>query len=381
MYRLFAVTLPGLETFTRRELVELKLVSPEASAEGALEPGGVEFEAGLADLYRANLHLRTANRILARLGELGAITFAELRKKAARLPWEEYIRPGQPVALRVTCHKSRLYHSDGVAERVAAAIGDRLGRQVERVKADEEAQNPPQLVVVRFVNDLCTLSIDSSGALLHRRGYRLETAKAPLRETLAAGLLMAANWGGSTPLLDPFCGSGTIPIEAALFACRMAPGKNRRFAFMDWPNYDAALWQAQLDQAAAGEINNPVLLQASDRDAGAIRIAQSNAGRAGVLDHIQFACNAISAIQPPLAPGWVVTNPPYGVRVSPTQDLRNLYAQMGNVLQKLCPQWEVGFLCNSDVLAGQTRLKFIEKRPLVNGGIPVKFYLGRVNSA
>ena len=327
------------------------------------------------------MHLRTANRILARLGELGAITFAELRKKAARLPWEEYIRPGQPVALRVTCHKSRLYHSDGVAERVAAAIGDRLGRQVERVKADEEAQNPPQLVVVRFVNDLCTLSIDSSGALLHRRGYRLETAKAPLRETLAAGLLMAANWGGSTPLLDPFCGSGTIPIEAALFACRMAPGKNRRFAFMDWPNYDAALWQAQLDQAAAGEINNPVLLQASDRDAGAIRIAQSNAGRAGVLDHIQFACNAISAIQPPLAPGWVVTNPPYGVRVSPTQDLRNLYAQMGNVLQKLCPQWEVGFLCNSDVLAGQTRLKFIEKRPLVNGGIPVKFYLGRVNSA
>jgi putative N6-adenine-specific DNA methylase len=379
MYRLFAVTLPGLESFTRQEMLDLNLALPEQSpAENAPETGGVEFEGSLADLYLANLHLRTTNRILARLGELDAITFTELRKKAARLPWEEFLRRGQPVALRVTCHKSRLYHSDGVAERVATAIADRLGQPVERVKADEEGLLAPQLVTVRFVNDHAVISIDSSGALLHRRGYRLETAKAPLRETLAAGLLLAASWNRQSPLLDPFCGSGTIPIEAAMLARRIAPGKNRRFAFMDWPNFNEDLWLNQLEAAAAAEIPLPGPILASDRDAGAIRIAQANAERAGVAADLQLNCSAVSAIQPPSGSGWVVTNPPYGVRVSPSRDLRNLFAQFGNVLEKMCSGWKVGFLCNSDYMAGYTRIKFDEKMPLVNGGIPVRFYLGRV---
>ena len=382
MYRLFAVTLPGLESFARQELADLNLVLPaQPSPESDLETGGgVEFEGSLTDLYRANLHLRTANRIIARLGELDAISFLELRKKAARLPWEEFIRPGQPVALRVTCHKSRLYHSDGVAERVAGAISDRLKKPIERVKADEEELQSPQLVTVRFVNDHAVISVDTSGALLHRRGYRLETAKAPLRETLAAGLLLASGWNRQSTLLDPFCGSGTIAIEAALLARRIAPGKNRRFVFMDWPNFNETLWYAQLEAAAAAEIPLVAPILASDRDAGAIRISQSNAERAGVADSLQLTCCAVSAIQPPEGSGWVVTNPPYGVRVSTTKDLRNLYAQFGNVLAQLCPGWKVGFLCNSDYMAGYTRIKFDEKRPLVNGGIPVRFYQGRVLS-
>ena len=380
MYRLFAVTLPGLEPFARQELLDLNLALPaQPSGEGDPETGGVEFEGSLSDLYRANLHLRTANRVLARLGELDAVSFAELRKKASHLPWEEFLHPGQPVALRVTCHKSRLYHSDGVAERVAGAIADRLHKPVERLKADDESLQSPQLVTVRLVNDHATLSIDSSGALLHRRGYRLETAKAPLRETLAAGLLLAAGWDGLAPLLDPFCGSGTIPIEAALLARRIAPGKNRRFVFMDWPNYNPTLWTAQLDAAFAGQIPLPGPILASDRDAGAIRITQANAERAGVADSLQLTCCALSSIQPPVGPGWMVTNPPYGVRVSSSKDLRNLYAQLGNVLQQHCLGWEVGFLCNSDFMAGFTRLKFDQKLSLVNGGIPVRFYQGRVS--
>jgi putative N6-adenine-specific DNA methylase len=381
MYSLFAVTLPGLEACTRQELLSLNLaVTPAPTAEAGMESGGVAFEGSLADVYRANLLLRTPNRILARLGELDAVSFAELRKKAAALPWEQFLRPGQPVALRVTCHKSRLYHSDGVAERVAGAIADRLRKPVERMKADDEALQSPQLVTVRFVNDHATISMDTSGALLHRRGYRLETAKAPLRETLAAGLLLAAGWDGRAPLVDPFCGSGTIPIEAAMMACRIAPGKNRRFIFMDWPNFDSALWQSQLDAAIAAEVSAPGAILASDRDAGAIRIAQSNAERAGVTDSLLFACCAVSSIQPPDGLGWMVTNPPYGVRVSPSKDLRNLYAQWGNVLNSLCSGWQVGFLCNSDYMASHTRLKFEKSLPLINGGIPVKFYLSRVGS-
>ena len=390
-YPLFAVTVPGLEPFTQAELMAFGIKSrlPQVKnnnlpGEPHEEAGGVEFVASLSDLYRANLHLRTANRILARLGDFYAAAFSELRKKAARLPWELYLKPGQPVTLRVTCHKSRLYHSDAVAERIAGAIEDHFGKPVPVVKpgaANEHVKRDmlPRLVIVRLVHDQCTISLDTSGELLHRRGYRLETAKAPLRETLAAGLLLAAGWDAAAPLIDPFCGSGTIPIEAALMARRIAPGKNRHFAFMDWPGFDSTLWQTVYAEALAGEQPSPGIIQASDRDAGAIRMAQANAERANVLADIQFSCRAFSAIEPPAGTGWIVTNPPYGVRViSPSHDLRDLYTALGDVLRSLCPGWQTGILCASDFLAGHTRLQFERSLPLVNGGLPVKFFVGRV---
>jgi putative N6-adenine-specific DNA methylase len=159
---------------------------------------------------------------------------------------------------------------------------------------------------------------------------------------------------------------------------RLAPGKNRRFAFMDWPNFDAGLWQSLVNLAVSAEQPVPPNIQASDRDAGAIQIAQANAGRAGVVEKIKFIQQAFSAIEPPQGGGWIVTNPPYGVRVSPAHDLRNLYSQLGKVLHSLCPGWKVGILCNSDFLVGHTGLHFEQSIPLVNGGIPVKFYLGRI---
>jgi putative N6-adenine-specific DNA methylase len=388
-YRLFAITLPGLEPFARQELDALGLLpsaqEAAAPAEGeapALEAvgdtGGVEFDGDLKEIYRANLHLRTVNRILVRMGEFEAQSFADLRKRASRLKWEQFMRPGQAVAFRVTCHKSRLYHSDAVAERVAGAIGDRLGQPVKVEKFDEEIQPLPQMVMVRLVHDQCMISLDTSGALLHRRGYRLETAKAPLRETLAAGLLAASGWDGASALMDPFCGSGTIPIEAALIARRIAPGKNRRFAFMDWPCFNPGVWRVQLAEAAAQELKSCGPIVASDRDAGAIRIATANAERAGVLEDIRLTCCAFSAVLPPAGPGWVVTNPPYGVRVSPARDLRDLYAHLGDVLRTLCPGWQVGMLCSTDFLAGHTRLRFEHNLPLSNGGIAVKFFTGPV---
>jgi putative N6-adenine-specific DNA methylase len=380
----FAVTAPGLETFAAAELRQLGIVPQAAQAGDALglagedSGGGVAFSGGREALYRANLQLRTASRVLVRLGSFAATEFAELRKKAAQLPWRRYLRPGQPVNLRVTCHKSRLYHSGAVAERVAAAIGDALGKPSELVKGE----TPAQLVVVRLLHDQCTISIDSSGELLHRRGYRLETAKAPLRETLAAGLLLASGWDRQSPLLDPFCGSGTIPIEGALLAAGLAPGRGREFAFMHWPGVQRSAWvgllagrtqpkpAVQSETAGFAQPACPPIL-ASDRDAGAVRMAQANAARAGVADCIQFAQQAVSAIQPPAGPGWVVTNPPYGVRVSANKDLRNLYAQLGNVLRAQCPGWQVTILCSDRVLLGQTGLHLDTSLSLVNGGLRV----------
>ena len=393
MAELFAVVAPGLAACTAQELSALGLL-PALEASG-VEPGGVTFSGDRTAIYRANLHLRTANRVLVRLGEFRAVGFDELRKFAGRLAWERYLAPGKPIALRVTCHKSRLYHSDAVAQRVAAAVGDRLGVAPPVQKFDEESDEqgdarsdalPPQIVLVRLLHDQCTISIDSSGALLHRRGYRLATAKAPLRETLAAGMVLAAGWNPqvTAPLLDPFCGAGTIAIEAAMLALGVAPGRQRRFAFMDWPDFDAALWQKLLAAADAqqqrqtAEMAGRLHIQAADRDAGAIALAQTNAARAGVADAIAFTCRAVSASEPPPGPGWVITNPPYGVRVGAGGDLRNLYAQFGKVLRSRCPGWHVALLCNDRQLLGQMGLALDTSLGMVNGGIKVMLARGIV---
>ena len=374
-YSLFAVSAPGLEPYTARELQRLKMSDVKAI------PGGVEFCGARSDVYRANLHLRTAGRVLLRLGEFYAAAFSELRQKAGRLAWERFLAPGQPVAIKATCHKSKLYHSDAVAERVVGAIGDRLGQSARRHKGGDETELPAaaQLIVVRVDHDRCLISVDTSGALLHQRGYRLATAKAPLRETLAAGMLFASAWDAAAPLLDPFCGAGTIAVEAALLAQGLAPGRARRFAFMGWPDFEVEAWQSLLAEADSQSTSVAPPILASDRDGGAIDAACANAERAGVGGSIEFTRRAVSAIEPPGGPGWVVTNPPYGVRVSQRHDLRNLYAQFGHVLRAKCAGWHVALLTNSAELQAQVGLEFDRGVSLVNGGLKVKLVRGTVS--
>ncbi len=396
MEQYFAVSAPGLEAITRGELVHLGLLP--ATEQNVIEAGGVSFAGGRSALYRANLCLATASRVLVRLGDFYAAGFPELVKKAQRLAWENYIVPSLPVSVHVTCHKSRLYHSGAVAERILNAIAARLGKPILLATAGSEKDagsdnddtrgsakplgreagdesDPPQLVIVRLVNDLVTISVDTSGALLHRRGYRLETAKAPLRETLAAAMLLASGWDKAAPLLDPFCGSGTIPIEAARMALGIPPGDQREFAFMRWPGFQRADWE-KLHAASRVQSGLTIpIIQASDRDAGAVRIAQANAERAGVAGAIEFTHQAVSAISPPPAAGWVVTNPPYGVRVSAQHDLRNLYAQLGNVLRVKCRGWNTAILCSEPILLGHSGLQLDTSFTMVNGGLRV--FLGR----
>lgn len=329
-------------------------------------------------IARANLWLRTATRVLVRVAEFRATAFFEVELHAKRIAWDRFVSAGSSVEFRVTCRKSKLYHSDAVAQRFAQAVERRVpGVRVAKAKTGDEEDavenSDRQLFVIRLLHDVCTVSVDSSGALLHRRGYRQQVAKAPLRETLAAAILLGAGWNGDVPLVDPMCGSGTIPIEAARLARLIAPGRDRDFAFLRWPETDCASWTRLLDDARSGELPAaPVEITGADRDAGAIDAARANAERGGVADDIDFRIQPISALGPAEPPGLIASNPPYGARIGESDSLRNLYAQLGNTARAQRPGWTLALLSADQRLEQQTRLAFEEKFRTRNGGIPVR---------
>jgi putative N6-adenine-specific DNA methylase len=364
--RLFAAATPGLESALAAEVQAL----PGAREVTPL-PGGVEFSGDLAVLYRANLWLRTASRVLLRMGELRALHFASLRRQIAQLPWERFAAGPVRVGVAATAHHCRLYHSGGVSERIALGLSDR-GLTV-RPESDPAA-GPELHLVARGQDDVFTISLDTSGELLHRRGYRVHDTGAPLRETLAAGLLSLAGWDGTTPLLDPTCGSGTLVIEAALLATGRAPGRNRAFAFQSWPTYQAALWSALLAEAdAAVRAVPPGLLHAADILPAAVAVARHNAERAGVESLISWSVADLTHGQLPAGPpGLVLSNPPYGVRLGGPQ-LQRLYRDLGRLARR-APGWGLGVLTSDPRLAsaaGPSQYSY----PLYNGGLRVTLHV------
>jgi putative N6-adenine-specific DNA methylase len=383
----FAITAPGLEPIAAAELDRLGIAA-------TIEHGGVGWTGTLESVALANLWHRTATRVVVRIAEFRARTFHELERHARKLPWERFVAPGAPVRWRVTSRKSRLYHSDAIAQRLADVAMTRggVGPAVDRLRRagpagtradddgyDDDDDTAGQLFVVRVVRDVCTVSVDSSGALLHRRGYRQAVAKAPLRETIAAAMLLGSEWPGAVPLIDPMCGSGTIAIEAALLARRIAPGVNRQFAFQRWPEFDSASWARIVGEAREQQLAGaPASIKGSDRDAGAIEAARTNAERAGVADDVEFDRRAISAIEPPAGRGWVVVNPPYGVRVAEAGAVRDLYAALGNVLRARFPGWRLALLSPSKSLEQHVGLMLQERLATLNGGIPVRLVTGEV---
>ncbi|MDQ2666471.1 MAG: class I SAM-dependent RNA methyltransferase [Gemmatimonadota bacterium] len=374
----FAIVVPGLEAFAIAEARALGLkVEPE--------PGGFAWTGTAESAMVANVGLRIASRILVRLASFEARSFAELERHARKVEWSRVISPGDAARFRVTCKKSKLYHSDAVAQRLADALKRAVpGARVEGGSvADEEADDASEdaaLIVVRIMRDRCTVSGDSSGALLHRRGYRLASTKAPLRETIAAGMLAASGWDGVSPLVDPLCGSGTIPIEAALQARRVAPGARRSFAMERWPTVPTGLGE-RVREAFAGEevAGSGATIMASDRDSGAIASSRANAERAGVRDDIQLAIHSLSAAPfAAAASGWVVTNPPYGVRVGDSERVRDLWAQLGNVLRDRASGWRLALLSPDVALERQLRIPLRAAAALSNGGIPVRIMVGEI---
>jgi putative N6-adenine-specific DNA methylase len=379
----FAIAAPGLEPIVAAELATLR-----ARAARVVD-GGVEFRGDHRLLYAANLHLRVASRVIVRIGRFRAASFAELERRARKVPWEQVLPKGAHVRMRVTCRKSRLYHSDGVAQRLYEAAAHRvgavpatrsgIGTSVMEQPPDDDA-GAAQLFVVRLDRDECTISADSSGAHLHQRGYRTAVAEAPLRETLAAALVLASGWDRKTPLLDPFCGSGTIPIEAALLARRIAPGKRRTFRFADWPDFDRSVWQRVWTRALESELPTAgVVIAGSDRSGAALRAAIANAERAGVSADVRFRRADVADVPPPgHTPGWIVSNPPYGVRLGERDELRRLYAGLGRALRERFGAWHVGILSTDRRLDTQLRVPMLERLQTTNGGLRVHYLVGIV---
>lgn len=362
---LFAVAAPGLEGPCATELEQLGFAGIAAAA------GGVAFTGGLRELYLASLYLSVASRILARVGEVKARAFPELFQRTVRLPWGRFIRPGMPLQVRAVCHRSRLMHTGRIADTVAEAIAHALGQAGPAAPRPGE---PVQLVLARFEDDCCLLSVDSSGELLHRRGYREEGGAAPLRETLAAGSLRLLGWDGSIPLADPLCGSGTFVIEAALLAGRRPPGGQRSFAFMHWPKYRPGLWQALQGEAQRAQIRPGVTLVGSDRDAAVVAQALRNADRAGVDDFVTFSQSELQHLRVSGPPGLVVCNPPYGSRLGADVDLPRFYRSLGKDLPQAFPQWRIALLTPDQELARNTGLPLQSIARLENGGIAIGLY-------
>lgn len=371
----FAIAAPGLAPLVADELTALGITPAEVS------DAGVAFSASRRDVARANLWLRVASRVIVRVDKFEAAEFSTLEKRAKQVPWSEVLRPGAHVQLKVTCRKSRLYHSDAVAERVGRAIEAKVaGVRVDLRASDEEgdaidaAGLQPQLILVRLDRDKCTISADSSGALLNRRGWRQAVAKAPLRETLAASLITASKWDRESPLVDFFAGSGTIAIEAALRARNVAPGINRKFAIEWWPNTNSILLSQLRKEAhsvASRSAGAPIV--AADRDAGACAAILSNAERAGVDKDLTIVQQSVSAtnLREIGERGFVVTNPPYGVRIAPGNDLRSLYQRVGDVMRSGGRDWHITMLAAERALVAQMKLKTAVLIRTTNGGLPV----------
>ncbi|WP_419897716.1 THUMP domain-containing class I SAM-dependent RNA methyltransferase [Roseomonas sp. USHLN139] len=360
-FEIFLATLPGLEETLCAEVRLKGFRRPRAV------PGGVVIEGGWPEVWRANLWIRGASRVLARLDRFKVRELHQLDARARHVPWATVLRPDVPFRVEADCSGSRIYHSGAAAERIETAIRETLGAT--------PAADAPVLVRARIENDLCTISLDTSGELLHRRGYKPAVNAAPLRETMAAAFLQQCGFDGAEPVLDPMCGSGTFVIEAAEIAARLNPGRARRFAFEQLASFDAAAWETM--RGVQSQRTPAARFHGSDRDAGAVAMSQANAARAGVEAFCTFCQAAISEVTPPESegPGLVILNPPYGSRIGDKRALVPLYRAIGQVLQTRFAGWRVGLLTSEPTLARATGLPFLPPGPPVpHGGLRVTLH-------
>lgn len=333
----FAVTAPGLEPLCRDELAALPLSEKELAA----EPGGVVFRGRLIDCYVANLCLRTANRVLMRIDEFKASGFGRLEKKLADIPWGLYLHPGVAPVIHVTSKKSRLYHKGAVAER----FQDALSKHPELSQVGKNV--PPkseQNIYIRIVDDRFTVSLDSSGDILHKRGIKTHGGKAPLRETLAAAILMLAGHKPGEPLVDPMCGSGTFSVEACMMTRRIPAGWFRNFAFMDWPSFMSASW-AHEKRVREREFAQPERLSvfASDSHKKNCQMLVKTLEAAGMAETARVSHSDFFELSPSEladAKGLVVLNPPYGLRMGTRAGSMKLFENICGRLEKEYAGWK-----------------------------------------
>jgi putative N6-adenine-specific DNA methylase len=356
-FEIYLVASPGLENALAQEARLAGFAHAKAVA------GGVTMQGTWVDVWRANLDLRLATRVLARIGSFRVMHLAQLDKRAHKFPWAEVLQRGVSVHVEATCKRSRIYHGNAAAQRIATAIRDTLGVEISN-EADVR-------ILARIEDDLCTLSLDTTGDSLHKRGHKEAIGKAPLRETLASFFLMQCGYTGAETVFDPMCGSGTFVIEAAEIASGLKPGRTRRFAFEQLNSFDAHRFEAM--RKAASTAAPAFRLYGSDRDAGAIAMSKANAARAGVNAITTFTQAPVSAMtRPEGPPGLVIVNPPYGTRIGDKRPLHDLYASLGQNLKAKFKGWRVGLVTSDKSLAKSTGLPFRpDPTPVSHGGLKV----------
>ena len=337
-------TLSGLETVLAGELDEL--------GAAAIEPGNrvVACRGNRDLLYRANLWLRTATRVLVPVARFNTRTEKSLYRLVREIPWEEHLGVDDTLAVDSVVSSPHFHHSGWVALKVKDAVVDRF-RDIAGRRPSVDTAAPTLRINVHIADRDCVVSLDSSGRALGRRGYRLERTEAPLSENLAAGMILLTGWRGELAFVAPMCGSGTIPIEAAMIARHIAPGLLRPdFGFLRWPDLDEPLWQRILGEAKRAVRPLGVAVGGGDVDPEAARLARQNARRAFLLDDVAIETRAFEDAGPPAAEGVLVTNPPYGERLE-EEGIEELYRSLGDTLKRRWAGWEAWVLsANTDAL-------------------------------
>ena len=368
MFELIAPCHFGLEAVLKREIQDLGYEIT------LVEDGKVSFLADAAGICRANIFLRTAERVLLKVGKFKAVTFDELFEKTKALPWEQFIpENGKFWVTKASSIKSQLFSPSDIQSIVKKAMVERLKAQYHVSWFPENGEEYP--VRVTLLKDEVTLGIDTSGVSLHKRGYRQLTSKAPITETLAAALIMLTPWKKDRILVDPFCGCGTFPIEAAMMAANIAPGMNRTFTAEKWTNLIARnAWYQAVDEANdLLDDTVEVDIQGYDIDGAVVKAARENAREAGVDHMIHFQQRPVSALSHPKKYGFIITNPPYGERLEEKEDLPALYGEIGDALRRL-DTWSAYLITSYEDAQRDMGRKADKNRKIYNGMLKTYFY-------
>lgn len=358
----------GLEAVLKREIYDLGYEITK------VEDGRVTFEGDEEAICRANIFLRTAERVMIQVGRFKATTFEELFQGIKNLPWEEYIpEDGKFWVKKASSINSKLFSPSDIQSIAKKAMVERMKQKYHKEWFKEDGAAYP--VRIFLLKDEVTVALDTSGDSLHKRGYRTMTSKAPLTETLAASLIMLTPWRKDRILVDPFCGSGTFPIEAAMIAANIAPGMNRDFIAEEWTNMiDRKLWYECVKEAEDMiDTTVKVDIQGYDIDGDVIKAARENAKRAGVEHMIHFQQRAVADLSHPKKYGFIITNPPYGERLEDKADLPALYTQIGQAYQRL-DSWSMFLITSYTDTEKYIGRKADKNRKIYNGMLKTYFY-------
>lgn len=358
----------GLEAVLKREIYDLGYEITK------VEDGRVTFEGDEEAICRANIFLRTAERVMIQVGRFKATTFEELFQGIKNLPWEEYIpEDGKFWVKKASSINSKLFSPSDIQSIAKKAMVERMKQKYHKEWFKEDGAAYP--VRIFLLKDEVTVALDTSGDSLHKRGYRTMTSKAPLTETLAASLIMLTPWRKDRILVDPFCGSGTFPIEAAMIAANVAPGMNRDFTAEEWTNLiDRKLWYECVKEAEDMiDTTVKVDIQGYDIDGDVIKAARENAKRAGVEHMIHFQQRAVADLSHPKKYGFIITNPPYGERLEDKADLSELYTQIGQAYQRL-DSWSMFLITSYTDTEKYIGRKADKNRKIYNGMLKTYFY-------